>query len=92
LPIWARGAWEYMDELRAVAISTYDEWIAKTHDVEIAQFMARDAVAALVNELGSTGSGVDAFTQAAIDNANAIAKIVDSVSSATFQRDRLTGV
>jgi hypothetical protein len=38
------GAWEYMDELRAVAISTYDEWIAKTHDVEIAQFMARDAV------------------------------------------------
>lgn len=78
------GAWEYMDELRAVAISTYDEWIAKTHDVEIAQFMARDAVAALVNELGSTGSGVDAFTQAAIDNANAIAKIVDSVSSQLF--------
>ena len=30
----------YMDELRAVAISTYDEWIAKTHDVEIAQFGA----------------------------------------------------
>jgi hypothetical protein len=39
---------------------------------------------ALVNELGSTGSGVDAFTQAAIDNANAIAKIVDSVSSQLF--------
>ena len=38
----------------------------------------------LSNELGSTGSRVDAFTQAAIDNANAIAKIVDSVSSQLF--------
>lgn len=78
------GAWQYMDELRAVAISTYDEWIAKTHDAEIAQYMAQDAVAALVNELGGVEGGVDATTQAMIDNANNIAKIVDNVSGQLF--------
>lgn len=78
------GAFEHLHELRAVAISTYDEWIAKTHDAEIAQFMARDAVSSLVNELGNANGGFDAATQAMVDNANNIARIVDSVSAQLF--------
>ena len=78
------GAFDHLHELRAVAISTYNEWIAKTHDAEIAQFMARDAVSSLVNELGNANGGFDAATQAMVDNANNIARIVDSVSAQLF--------
>lgn len=78
------GAFDHLAELRAVAISTYDEWISKTHDAAIAQFMAQDAVTALANALGEVGPQYDSATQAAIDNANVIAGIVDDVSRQLF--------
>lgn len=78
------GAWEALPELRALAISTYNEWIAKTHDAEIAQFMARDAVTALANELGVIAPAYDSATQAMIDGANTVAGIVDNVSARLY--------